>query len=183
LLRYYITDRRARGWSTTTLLYHIARNVDRGVEYIQIREKDLTARQLFELTARAVDIATGSRSSILVNDRADIAVATGAAGVHLRARSVAPERLRKALPRLPVIGVSCHSIEEIGAAQSADLIVFGPVFNTPGKGPPRGLDELAKAAASSRIPVLALGGVNQNNFAACIASGAAGIAAIRMFQD
>jgi thiamine-phosphate pyrophosphorylase len=183
LLRYYITDRRSGGWSTTTLLYHIARNVDRGIEYIQIREKDLSARELLELTARAVEIATGSRSSILVNDRADVAIAAGAAGVHLRAGSIPPERLRCAFAQSLVIGMSCHSLDDIAAAQQADLIVFGPVFDTPAKGPAKGLNELARAAAASRVPVLALGGVNRNNFSSCIAAGAAGIAAIRMFQE
>ena len=183
MLRYYITDRRPGGWSTTTLLYHIARNVDRGVDYIQVREKDLTARELYDLTARAVKIASGSRTRILVNDRTDVAIAAGAAGVHLRAGSIRPERLRSVLSQPLLIGVSCHSLEEVIDAQAASFIVFGPVFESPGKGAPKGLQALQRAAAASTVPVLALGGITAENTEACIFAGAAGIAAIRLFQQ
>jgi thiamine-phosphate pyrophosphorylase len=183
LLRYYITDRRANGWSTTTLLYHIARYVDRGVDYIQIREKDLTARELFELTKRAVEIATGSGTRILVNDRTDIAIGAGAAGVHLRGDSIQPELLRATFGQSMLIGVSCHSIDDVVANQAADFLVFGPVFDSPGKGSPQGLGMLARAVAASRIPVFALGGVNANNVQACLDAGASGVAAIRLFQE
>jgi thiamine-phosphate pyrophosphorylase len=183
LLRYYITDRRAGGWSTTTLLYHIARNVDRGVDYIQIREKDLTTRELLDLTRRAAEIAMGSRTRILVNDRTDIAICAGAAGVHLRGDSIRPEALRDAFGTALLIGSSCHSLEDVAANQAADFLVFGPVFESPGKGPPQGLEMLARAAAASRIPVLALGGINANNAQSCLDAGAAGIAAIRLFQE
>ena len=182
MLRYYITDRRARGWSIEELLACIARNIDARVDYVQIREKDLPARDLLDLSARAAEIADGNSTKILVNDRADIALAAGAHGVHQRSNSIPPDRLRSILPRPFLIGVSCHSIQDVQQAQSADLIVFGPVFESPGKGPPTGLDALARAAAVSRVPVLALGGVNQQNAQACVEAGAAGIAAIRLFQ-
>ncbi len=178
MLRYYITDRLSNGWSTTTLLDCIERNVDRGVDYIQIREKDLTAKDLFDLTKRAVEIATGSRTRILVNDRVDIALCAGAAGVHLRRNSITPEILRQTFGKDLLIGASCHFIEDVTANQAADFLVFGPVFESPGKGPPQGLERLARAAAASRIPVFALGGVNARNAQACLEAGAAGIAAI-----
>ena len=182
MLRYYITDRLAQNWSITTLLYNIARNVDRGVEYIQIREKDLATRELFDLAVRAVEIATGSRTRILVNDRVDIALASGAAGVHLRSDSVQASRVREAFGQKLLIGASCHSTDDVAANQAADLLVFGPVFDSPGKGPAQGVDALARAAAASRVPVFALGGVDAGNAQSCISAGAAGIAAIRLFQ-
>lgn len=176
IIRYYITDRRTAG---APILDIIARNVAAGVHYIQIREKDLSARELYELTRAAVAIA-GSTTKILVNDRADVALAAGAAGVHLRAGSISPERIRRIIG---FVAVSCHTLEDVRAAQSADLIVFGPVFETPGKGPPVGLDTLREAVTLSTVPLVALGGVSSNNAGECVSAGAAGIAAIRMFQS
>jgi thiamine-phosphate pyrophosphorylase len=118
-----------------------------------------------------------------VNDRADVALCAGAAGVHLRGDSIAPEILRHAFGTTLLIGVSCHSIEDVAANQAADFLVFGPVFSSPGKGPPQGLQMLARAAAASRIPVLALGGVDSRNAQSCLDAGAAGIAGIRLFQS
>ena len=183
MLRYYITDRRANGWSTAALLDCIKRNVDAGVDYIQIREKDLTARELLDLTSRAVEIARGSRTRILVNDRIDVALCAGAAGVHLRGDSITPVVIREAFGTALLIGVSCHSIEDVTANQAADLLVFGPVFPSPGKGPPQGLEKLARAAAASRIPLFALGGVDPGNTQACLTAGASGTAGIRLFQS
>jgi thiamine-phosphate pyrophosphorylase len=182
LLRYYITDRRARSWSIEELLACIARNIAAGVDYVQIREKDLPVRDLLDLTARAVEIAARTRTRIFVNDRADIALAASAHGVHLRSNSVSPDRLRSIFPPPFLIGASCHSIEDVQHAQGADLIVFGPVFESPGKGPPAGLAALTHAAGVSNVPVLALGGVNKQNTRTCVEAGAAGIAAIRLFQ-
>jgi thiamine-phosphate pyrophosphorylase len=164
------------------LLKCIARNVRQGVDYIQIREKDLSTRDLLYLTKRATAIAAGTHVRILVNDRADVALAADAHGVHLRANSIWPEQLRVTLPESFLIAVSCHSLQDIRNAQSANLIVFGPVFESPGKGPATGLDLLSAAAASSRVPVFALGGINEGNAGACLRAGAAGIAAIRLFQ-
>jgi thiamine-phosphate pyrophosphorylase len=180
VLRYYITDRRAQGWSKAELLECIARNVRDGVDYIQIRERDLTARELFELTMEAVQRADGFPTRILVNDRADIALAAGAHGVHLRSNSISPDRAREILPQPYLIGVSCHSIHEVQAAQGADFLVFGPVFESPGKGPAQRLAALAQAAAASQAPVLALGGVDEQNAKACMQAGATGITGIRL---
>jgi thiamine-phosphate pyrophosphorylase len=182
VLRYYITDRRAQGWSKAELLDCIARNVRSGIDYIQIRERDLNARELFELTGEAIQRAEGSPARILVNDRADIALAAGAHGVHLRSNSISPDRLRDILPRPYLISVSCHSMQEVQEARGADFLVFGPVFASPGKGPAQGLAALAQAVAASQVPVLALGGVDEQNASACIEVGARGIAGIRLFQ-
>jgi thiamine-phosphate pyrophosphorylase len=184
MLRYYITDRKAAG-GTDALLRAIAAADAKGVDWIQIREKDLTARDLCALTRAA--LAACRRAKVLVNDRADAALVCGAHGVHLPAHSVAPRELKALSPPAFLVGVSCHSVDEVKAAEreAADFAVFGPVFDTPSKrgyGPPLGLDLLREAAKAVRLPVLALGGVQESNIAACIASGAAGVAAIRLFQ-
>ena len=163
-----------------------------GVDWIQIREKDLGARRLASLVRQAVEGTRHTRARILVNDRLDIAFAAGAAGIHLGEMSLPVETLlewrRSAARALFEIGVSCHSVEAARAAErgGADYIFFGPVFGTPSKaafGPPQGLERLREACSAVQIPVLAIGGVNLENVASCMEAGAAGIAAIRLFQE
>ncbi len=180
MLRYYITDRAALG-GCDALLEAIARNLAAGVDYIQIREKDLGAGELLRLAGRALALPNPHGTRILVNHRTDVALAAGAHGVHLTSDDVPAQRVRAIAPGL-VIGVSCHTVEELRAAEGADFVVFGPVFYKAGHGPPVGLERLAEACRAARMPVLALGGVDESNAAACIDAGAAGIAGIRMFQ-
>ncbi len=153
--------------------------VDLGAAMIQIRAKELTARDLMRLVEQAVAVP-GAR--ILVNTRADIALACGATGVHLPADSPSP---RPIVPSGFLIGASCHNLEELhtAARERVDFAVFGPVFESPGKGPPTGLDKLREAVRAVRIPLYALGGVTAKNASLCIAAGAHGIAAIRFFRE
>ncbi len=160
--------------------------VEENIPLIQIREKQLTAKLLFELTADVVNITKGSRTRVLVNDRADIAVAAGADGVHLTSRSVSAEVIRETFGDEFIIGVSTHNIDEANAAVAggADFVVFGPVFDTPGKADVAGLSALSDICDRLKpFPVLALGGVDKENYRSALDAGAKGFAAIRSLND
>ena len=182
MIRCYITDRRTLSGS---LLDAIERNLAAGITWIQIREKDLSARTLFELVEAALKLPNPHGSKFIVNTRADVAIAVGAAGVHLPSGSP-PTRFWRQPGFL--VGVSCHSVDDVRNAETegADYVVFGPVFPPRSKtvrAVPLGLDGLRQATSAVRIPVLALGGVTRENSAACISAGAAGIAGITIFQE
>jgi len=177
--RYYITDRKAVG-GFHPLLEVIRDQMHLGVDFIQIREKDITARELFEFTLAVLEVRDNEvrvplPAKILVNSRADVALATGADGVHLPA-----DAPRQTLPGLMVVR-SCHTLDEIRAT-TADFVTFGPIFDSPGKGNPMGLEALGAACRLGK-PVFALGGIDWDNAAECMHAGAEGIAGIRLFQD
>jgi len=176
MIRYYVTDRRQGN-----VLASAAGAVRAGIEMIQVREKDLPASELFDLVCKVRDLAAGSKTRVLVNDRLDIALAAGIDGVHLPANGLPAERVR---PFVKLLGVSTHTVEEALDAQKAgaDFIVFGPIFDSPGKSA-IGLAPLKKVAASVTIPVLAIGGISAANAGEVLNAGAAGIAGIRLFQS
>jgi thiamine-phosphate pyrophosphorylase len=208
-LLYYITDRAALAGDEPTRcrrrLEKISEATRAGVDYIQLREKDLPTRELEMLAREVVDILrqlrTGNRelrTALLINSRTDIALATGADGVHLRSHDIAPRevraiwekcgagaRARELSPRAPLIAVSCHSPGEVRQAEAngATFAVFGPVFEKKDvpNAHPAGLAQL-REARNAKIPVLALGGVTLDNAKSCLEAGASGIAAIRLFQ-
>ncbi|MDQ1613448.1 MAG: thiamine-phosphate pyrophosphorylase [Pyrinomonadaceae bacterium] len=159
------------------------------VSLVQLREKQMRPRVLYELTRRAADLTRGSQTRLLVNDRVDIALAAGADGVHLTSRSLDSLVVRDIAPRGFLVGVSTHSLEEArdASARDADFAVFGPVFDTPSKesyGAPLGLEQLREAAhAVAPFPLLALGGITRATIPQVMDAGARGIAAIRLFAD
>ena len=162
----------------------VARLESAGVDAVQIREKDLTDRRL-HLLARYV-VETFPRLTVSINGRADIAVAAGAAGVHLPSDGVPVSALRRRFGQDLLIGVSTHYRQEIAAARrdGADYATFGPVFETPGKeafGPPPGLAGL-ESASEIGLPLLALGGIDTSRLESVLGAGARGLAAIRAFH-
>jgi thiamine-phosphate pyrophosphorylase len=195
----YVTDRNALA-ERADLDKQIARAIAAGIDWIQIREKDLPTRELLAVTRAAVKASAAAkvaRARIIVNDRLDIALAAGADGVHLRETSAPVAEVsawrreaasRNASMREFLIGASCHSLENARGAErdGADYVIFGPVFSTPSKekfGAPQGINLLAEVSGVVKIPVLAVGGITEENARECFAAGAAGIAAIRMFSE
>ena len=208
-LLYYITDRsQFRGDAPArrrALLAKVAEAASAGIDYIQLREKDLSARELETLARDALTAVRNFgplrtenrelRTRLLINSRTDVALAAGADGVHLRAGDITPDEVRQMLkvsaPCLPstghfLIGVSCHSNKDVKRAQSeaADFAVFAAVFGKSAapEAPAAGLAAL-REACQAKIPVLALGGVTIANARSCLEAGAAGIAGIRLFQE
>jgi thiamine-phosphate pyrophosphorylase len=184
---YYITDRTQIPNASLDSL--MARAIAAGVDWVQIREKDLPARSLLALAATAVEQARRpGHTRIIVNDRLDVALAAHAHGVHLGTRSLPAELVRRLAPREFVVGASCHSLGEARAAQAAgaDYILLGPIFPTPSKlpfGPPLGTEVLREVTLQVSIPVFALGGISVQHIPLCLQNGAAGVAGIRIFQD
>ena len=195
---YYITDRRQfpgdRLGQERRLLAKITECAAAEVDLVQLREKDLSARALEELALKVMAALAGSRTRLLINTRTDVVLACGAHGVHLPANDLAASEVRAIFARAgvsePVIGVSAHLAAEVASAEAhgADFAVFAPVFEKGGTASREGLEELRRIchrteAAQPPMPVLALGGITVDNAQLCVAAGAAGIAAIRLFQE
>ena len=205
MLLYYITDRTQFSGDENArqraVLTKITEATLCGVDLIQLREKDLSTRELEALASAALRVVReNSRpgtedweltTRLLVNSRSDIAIACGADGVHLRSDDISPSEVQRIWAHArysvrSIVSVSCHSAGDVASAASehADFAVFSPVFEKKdvSKASPAGLDGL-RETCRQKIPVLALGGVTLNNARACLDAGAAGVAAIRLFQE
>jgi len=199
----YVTDRHLLPGAPEAvrqeLLNKIEAAAEAGVDWIQIREKDLSGKDCSQLTRDSLQRAAKSAANratparILVNDRLDVALAVSAGGVHLSERGLPVAEARRLANSSSasgdfLVGKSCHSLEAAKTAEQsgADYIHFGPIFATPSKaafGAPQGLERLAEVCRVVSAPVIAIGGITLENFSACFAAGASGIAAIRLFQD
>jgi thiamine-phosphate pyrophosphorylase len=159
--------------------------VEAKISLIQIREKRLAARLVFEIVSEAVNLTRCTDTKILVNDRADIALAANADGVHLTRTSLSAAIIRRSFPRDFIVGVSAHTIEkaEIAKRHGANFVTFSPIFSSPGKGDSQGVEKLKELCKRLKpFPVVALGGIDETNFAEVLAAGASGFAAIRFLN-
>jgi thiamine-phosphate diphosphorylase len=187
-VRHVVTDRRRFNLSPDDLVLRAAHAARAGVDVIQVRERDLPDGALAALVRGIAAATRRTRTRVIVNDRADIAIAAGAAGVHLRGDSAPASRVREIAPAGFVIGRSVHSLAEIDAAvadDGCDYLYFGTVFRSAGKPaghPVAGLDALRQACGRSPLPVIAIGGVDETNQALVREAGAAGFAAVGMFM-
>ena len=214
-LLYYITNRKAFPGDEFScrerLLGKISEAAAAGVDYIQLREKDLSSHEIELLARDAMDRLASARPTagvtrpgtcLLINSRIDVALAVAAGGMHLPAGDVSVAVARgvwdKAIAtlqgksdgenpnKMPIVSISCHSIQDVAdaAEAKADLALFAPVFGKKDvpQAKPTGLEDL-RVACGNRISVLALGGISLENARSCLDAGAAGIAAIRLFQE
>jgi len=192
----YVSDRRSLASDAAAakaiLLDKIEQAAKAGVDWIQLREKDLSGRELAEL-AESVKQRLGGSSKLLINNRLDVALVTGAAGVHLGEHGLPVGEARRFLAeRCPgrefLVGASTHSLKAAQEAEAsgADYVIFGPVFATPSKadfGAPQGPAKLQEVCERVKIPVIAIGGITLENAGDALQAGASGLAAIRLFQD
>lgn len=186
MILYAISDRRLAGEGG--LLGQLSALIRAGVDWLQLREKDLPDRALFEVLRALRWEALRFGTRLLVNGRPDLALASGAAGVHLPAQGLPTGEVRLLCPPPFLVVRSCHNPAEVrrAAEEGADAVTLGPVFPTPSKapyGPPLGLEALQEACRQSPIPVLALGGVSRDRLETVLRAGAAGVAAIRLFAE
>lgn len=179
---YLITDGSAKR-ETTRFLEKIDGALSGGARLIQIREKDLSAKELLGLAKAVKKKAEKFGARILINDRADIALVAGADGVHITGAGYAPIEARNILGDKALIGVSTHSIDEARRAEEegADFVTFGPVYLTKSKaayGEPLGIAKLREAASAIKVPVFALGGITKERVKEAVSNGASGVAVI-----
>ena len=192
-LIYLITDGTAGDESfapdSNRILDLIQAAVHAEIEFVQLREKNLSPRNVYKLAQKAVELTQNSLTQILINDRADIAIAADAHGVHLTSNSITADVARQNFGANFIIGVSCHTLAEVQQAQTdgANFATFSPIFATPSKtkyGAPQGLEKLREVCRNvQNFPIIALGGINETNFAQTLQAEASGIAAISWLND
>ena len=178
---YVVTDRQLTAGRPLRLVVEAA--LRGGARAFQLREKDLSPRELYPLAIEMRQLTQTYGARLLINDRVDVALAVDADGVHLTTTSLPASIARQLLGPGRLIGVSTHTLTEAQAAadEGADFLVFGPVFYTPSKAPygePVGLDALRVVRAAVNLPILAIGGVKKANLDQVLAAGADGIAVI-----
>lgn len=161
--------------------------LEAGIDWIQLREKFSPTSELLKVAEKLIRLPREPHQRIIVNDRLDVAMAMEFDGVHLGGDSLPVRVVRQRLKTGFLIGKSCHHLQEAQRAevQGADYVIFGPIFETPSKlkyGPPRGIRRLHRVTKNLSIPVLAIGGINLANAGQCLDAGAAGLAAISLFQ-
>lgn len=187
-----VTDRRrlaganaASDCARRCLVAQMRHAVEAGIDLVQVRERDLEALELSAIVREMIDVARGSRTRVIVNDRLDVALACGADGVQLRGDSLPVHAARRLAPQHFLIGRSVHSVSEAVSADEADFLIAGTVFATPSKddgSPLLGVEGLRAIVQSVRIPVLGIGGVNDASVVHVARAGAAGCAAIGLFM-
>lgn len=166
------------------ILEIIKKAVEAEISLVQIREKNLSTKLLFNLAEKAAQITKKSETKLLINDRADVALAANADGVHLTERSLSAQTVRANFPAKLIIGVSVHTIEKAVEVnkQGADFVTFSPIFHSPGKGEPVGIEKLREVCdALENFPVIALGGIDETNYREVLEI-ADGFAAIRFLN-
>jgi thiamine-phosphate pyrophosphorylase len=183
-LRLYLITDRQLVTRHASLVTAVRQALKGGVKAIQLREKDLGTRELLKIAHKMRELTSKHKAKLFINDRFDIALAVGAAGVHLTQNSIPADAVRKTVKRKLLIGVSTHSFKEARDAEKggADFITFGPVYRTPSKlkyGKPVGIDALKKVSKRIKIPVLAIGGINSARIMDIKRAGASGAAMIR----
>jgi thiamine-phosphate pyrophosphorylase len=181
----YVTDRSSLGEGQ--LLSRVREALETGVDWVQLREKGTPTNDLIQIAEKVVQLPHESHQKMILNDRLDIALACGFDGVHLGGTSFPVEVVRKRTPAGFIVGASVHHLDEAVTAQreGANYVIFGPVFATPSKlkyGPAQGIQKLHAVTSRLSIPVLAIGGISLTNYQECLKGGAAGIAAISLFQ-
>jgi len=178
---YLVTDRHQTGGRD--LFAVVGRALRAGVRAVQLREKDLTTRDLYALAGKFLAMTREAGAALLINDRVDVVMALSADGVHLTRRSLPPREARSLLGSEKLIGISCHCLEEIREAEDSgvNFVVLGPIFQTPSKapfGPPLTTSVLRQARATTSLPILAIGGINSMRIPEVMAAGADGVSVI-----
>jgi len=178
---YLVTDRHQTG--SRDLLAVVGEALQAGVRAVQLREKDLATRDMYDLAGKLLAMTREAGAALLINDRVDVAMALAADGVHLTRRSLPPGEARRLLGPEKLVGISCHSLAEVREAEDGgvDFVVLGPIFETPSKarfGPPLTTAILRQARATTSLPILAIGGINSMRIPEVMAAGADGVSAI-----
>ncbi|MFI5338392.1 MAG: thiamine phosphate synthase [Candidatus Methylomirabilales bacterium] len=178
---YLVTDRHQTG--SRDLFAVVEQALQAGVRAVQLREKDLATRDLYDLAGKLLAMTRGAGAALLINDRVDVAMALAADGVHLTRRSLPPREARSLLGPEKLIGISCHSLAEVREAEDGgvDFVVLGPIFETPSKvpfGAPLRTAILRPARATTSLPILAIGGINSMRIPEVMAAGADGVSVI-----